>query len=349
MRGFEAANGARHAGREVSGGGQRAIDAAVLLEIHRRRRRERRLLAEVERRRRSRRRPHDHEAAAADVAGRRMRHRQREGGGHRGIDRVATAREHRRAGIAGRRRRAHDDPRRRGSAQVHGRCRLERRTSAIKPASASDFFIVTQLTTVPVERHRNCKTQPEPTSLWGIRSVTVRQTIQVCRRFSRSVHGDLAGPAVPAGRDVRWGRNELFHFLGSRGARRTVPVRRGRQGNPRRSAGGHSAVLARLPAADPSGPALRLPRPRSLGARAGAVVQPAQAADGPLRESHGGDVDSGTRRSFPITSRSPRTRRTISTARRSARVRSSSTRTSTGATIVGPIRRGTRRSSTRPT
>ena len=64
-------------------------------------------------------RAHDHEAAAADVAGRRVRDGQREGGRDGRVHRVAAARQHRRAGIAGGRRRAdHQSVRRPGTPAI---------------------------------------------------------------------------------------------------------------------------------------------------------------------------------------------------------------------------------------
>ena len=48
--------------------------------------------------------PNDHEAAAPDVAGTWIRHRQREPGGHRGIDGIAAPRQHGRAHFRGQRR-----------------------------------------------------------------------------------------------------------------------------------------------------------------------------------------------------------------------------------------------------
>ena len=60
----------------------------------------------------------------------------------------------------------------------------------------------------------------------------------------------------------------------------------GRQGNARRSAGDHGALLARLPARRPARPALRLPRARPVGARTRATGAIRQAAARSVRQGH---------------------------------------------------------------
>ena len=107
----ESADGAGHAGREVAFRRQRAVDLPVLVQIHRSRRFRGRLLAVIERRRLALGRPDDHEPAAADVACARMGDGERERRGNGGIDGVAAAREHRRAGVACGGRRADDEAR----------------------------------------------------------------------------------------------------------------------------------------------------------------------------------------------------------------------------------------------
>ena len=67
-------------------------------------------------------------------------------------------------------------------------------------------------------------------------------------------------------------------------ARRAVSVRRRGQGDARPPARSHRALLARLLARTSARAALRLPRPRPVGARRWAVVQSGEAAAGSLRE-----------------------------------------------------------------
>ena len=99
----------------------------------------------------------------------------------------------------------------------------------------------------------------------------------------------LARRPVPPGRDLGRRRHQLLAVLRERDQGRAVPVRRGRRRAARRADGAHGLQLARIPAADRAGPALRLPRPRPLRAAAGAPLQPGQAADRPVRQ-----VDRGT-------------------------------------------------------
>ena len=84
--------------------------------------------------------------------------------------------------------------------------------------------------------------------------------------------------AVSARRDLGRARDELLAILRSRGARRAVPVRRGRQRDARRAARAHRVLLARLPARRRPGPALRLPRARAVGSGERASLQSRQAA-----------------------------------------------------------------------
>ena len=79
-----------------------------VLEEHRRRRLRRRHLAEVVRLRRAGRRPVDDEAAAADVAGRRVRDGEREGGGDGRVDRRAAVADRLGAGLRRQRVLRHD-------------------------------------------------------------------------------------------------------------------------------------------------------------------------------------------------------------------------------------------------
>ena len=81
----------------------------------------------------------------------------------------------------------------------------------------------------------------------------------------------------------------------------------------------------------------------------GHCCNPAKLLLDPYAKAVDGQAGSGTRRCSRITSTIPRARRTTPTARRSCRSRSSSIRTSTGATTAIRARRGTRRSSTKRT
>ena len=76
--------------------------------------------------------------------------------------------------------------------------------------------------------------------------------------------------------------------------------------------------LARLPPGRRPGPALRLPRLRALGARAGAPLQPQQAPDRPLREGDRGAGALGSRPDARVRRRRrPRAGRDATTPRRS--------------------------------
>ena len=177
-----------------------------------------------------------------------------------------------------------------------------------------------------------------------------RRSLERC-----SSDSSLARPRLPARRDVGRGGHELLPVLRARRARRAVPVRRRRQRDAHRADRAHRLQLARLPAGRRPRPALRLPRARALRARGGPPLQPAQAADRPVREVDRGQgpleprqraalrPDRGRRRR-----RRPRDRRR-GLRRRDPEVASSSTRTSTGRATGRPTRRCTRRSSTRRT
>ena len=108
---------------------------------------------------------------------------------------------------------------------------------------------------------------------------------QLC--FDRS-NGDLAGARLPAGRDVRRERHQLRAVQRGRREGRALLLRRGRRRDPGRADRGRRLRLARLPAADPARPALRLPGERAVGPGAGAAQQPEQAAARPLRQGHHG-------------------------------------------------------------
>ena len=75
-----------------------------------------------------------------------------------------------------------------------------------------------------------------------------------------------------------------------------VPVQPARQGDARPAHRGRRVRLARLPAQRRAGPALRLPGARALRPRAGPALQPAQAADRPVRQGRGRPGACGTRR-----------------------------------------------------
>ena len=105
---------------------------------------------------------------------------------------------------------------------------------------------------------------------------------------------------------------------------------------------------AYLPGIGP-GPALRLPRPRSLGPGCRSSLQPGQAPARPLRHRRRGRGRTGPRPCSPTASTIPTARPTTTTAPRTCRRGSSPARTSTGPTTATRTGRGTRRSSTRPT
>ena len=83
-----------------------------------------------------------------------------------------------------------------------------------------------------------------------------------------------SGPAgrSRSGADVGRRRHELLALLRARRARRAVPVRRRRRRDAHRDDRAHRAQLALLPARRRARPALRLPRPRALRARARATA-----------------------------------------------------------------------------
>ena len=89
-----------------------------------------------------------------------------------------------------------------------------------------------------------------------------------------------------------------------------------------------------------AGPALRLPGRRPVGPRAGAAVQPAQAAARPLRPGRQRASSPTTRRSSATTPATPgRARRTVDSRAVRAAQRGRRTTTSTGATTAGRARR----------
>ncbi len=100
------------------------------------------------------------------------------------------------------------------------------------------------------------------------------------------------------------------------------------------------ALLARLPAGREARPALRLQGPRPVGAGAGVVVQPREAAARSVRQGHRRAVELERSRLSAITSPRRNPRATISTAPRSCPRAWSSTRSSTGGRIAGRGRRG---------
>ena len=101
--------------------------------------------------------------------------------------------------------------------------------------------------------------------------------------FDRS-NGDLAGARLPVGRDVRRERHQLRAVQRGRRAGATCACSTGRRRDPGRAHRGRRLRLARLPAAGAARPALRLPGHRPVGPRAGAALQPEQAAARPLRQ-----------------------------------------------------------------
>ena len=78
----------------------------------------------------------------------------------------------------------------------------------------------------------------------------------------RSLFAVLARHRLSPRGHVRRERDELRPLLGGRRARRALPLRRGRHRDPGRPDRRRRPRLARLPAADPAGSALRVPRAR---------------------------------------------------------------------------------------
>ena len=102
----------------------------------------------------------------------------------------------------------------------------------------------------------------------------------------------------------------------------------------------HARHLARRGArASRPGTALRLPGRRAVGARAGAAVQPAEAAARPVRPGRQRRARSRTRRSSATTVDAPRARDDLDSARQGAARAWSSTTGSTGATTAPRERR----------
>ena len=96
--------------------------------------------------------------------------------------------------------------------------------------------------------------------------------------------GDLARTALPLGRHVRRQRHQLRGVQRGRRACGAVPLRRRRRRDPGRADRGRRLRLALLPADGPAGPALRLPRARSVGPGPRPALQRQQAAHGPVRQ-----------------------------------------------------------------
>ena len=170
---------------------------------------------------------------------------------------------------------------------------------------------------------------------------------QRTRGFYRpSTHLARAALSRSARRTTASGTNfSLFSEVAA--ARRAVPVRRRRQRDARRPAGGDGVRLARLPPRRPR-PALRLPRARAVGPGARACAATRQAAARSRTRKAVEGRCSGTTASFALPLR--RSRRVDERRRQRAAhaaSRSSSTRTSTGATTAARHAAGTRRSSTR--
>src|SRR5690606_27827112 len=107
-----------------------------------------------------------------------------------------------------------------------------------------------------------------------------------CSGTGGSSTGGVAGTPPALRGPLRRGRHELRAVLRGRGARRSVPLRRGRPRGARHVRRGRRPPLALVPARRVTRAALRLPGERPLGPRQGAVVQPGEAAARPVR--HGG-------------------------------------------------------------
>ena len=121
VRQLQPSNGAGHAGRQITGSRQAAVDLAVGAEVHRASRFQRCFLPIVERGDLTRGRSDDHEAPSADVSGRGMGHRQSESGRDGCVDGISSGCERSGASVARRRRDAHDESVPGGHAEVFGR------------------------------------------------------------------------------------------------------------------------------------------------------------------------------------------------------------------------------------
>ena len=93
----------------------------------------------------------------------------------------------------------------------------------------------------------------------------------------------MAGHLGTARGDVRRRRRQRRGLVGGGGGRRPVRLRRERRGDPLPARREHVPHLPRVHRGAEPRPALRLPRPRPVGSRARAAVQPGQAAHRPVR------------------------------------------------------------------
>ena len=122
-----------------------------------------------------------------------------------------------------------------------------------------------------------------------------------------------SGPAGPSRSAPTWDGEGTNFSLFSENAERVELCLFDDDGrrDARRADRAHRVQLARLPARRRPRPALRLPRPRALRARAGAPLQPEQAADRPVRE---GDRGPGPLGRAPTCSRTSPGRATTPTS-----------------------------------
>ena len=134
-------------------------------------------------------------------------------------------------------------------------------------------------------------------------------------RLAPWAHADVAGTPLPPGRHLRRDRDELRPVLGGGRTSRALPDRRRRHRDAGEPDRGRRVRVARVPAGDHPGAALRLPRARSVRPGAGPALQPEQAAARPVRQ---GDRRPDRRRPVAVLvpSSTPRTSATTTTPRR---------------------------------
>ena len=159
--------------------------------------------------------------------------------------------------------------------------------------------------------------------------------------------------AVPARRHLGRQGDELLALLRPRRAGLPLPLRRGGQRDAGRAAARRSPQLARLPARDRPGAALRVPRPRALRAgRPGTASTPASCCSTPTRRRSTGRSTGIAPTSSPTSPMAPRTptwKPTTKTIATRCRARWSPIRPSTGRGSRRRTRAGPTPSSTRPT
>ena len=264
-----------------------------------------------------------------------MRDGERERGRDRGVDGVASLGQDGGAGVARGRRRADDQP-------VFRRDTLRRAPRACE-ARWADASATAMRAATPA------RSQDSASSSAAAYTRALSFGYRTCHGSSPACMQIWPGEPFPLGATYD-GKGTNFR-CSPRSRPRSSCACSTTQGNETAhpSAGGDGALLARLLPGREARPAVRLPRPRAVGARAGALVQSRQAAARSVREGDRRRVDV-ERVDVPVPLRQPRRLEERSRQRRRAcRSRWSSTRRSTGKATRRRARRGTRRSSTRRT